>query len=536
MHSPALALGWELWARNRLGLSIIMAGFLAAALLGQVLPAGSPARTVGEVTQGLLMFIFVYLLSVFVYSANSLEGKKTGFPPRLFALPVRTSLLVAWPMLYGMAAVVLLWIGAWLLILIPCGISDRIEWWPALMFAALMASFQAISWTLVHSALLRLTVAIIILPSIALSIAVYCARYNLQITVAQLALLLCAVIVLAYAAAVAGVARDRRGDGLSWAWAGRMLSRVWPLLPDRRQPFASPGAAQRWLEVRRHAWMLPAFTAMFLVMLFWATALPLGPGEVGQVVVAAFTFPVLLAFFAGFGMGKTSFWTSDYRLSSFLAARPLSSAALARAKLQAAVVSVAVSWTLILVLFPLWVILSGNASSVRQLVETLTRDQETWKLVLAAPALLIGLMGLAWLQAVGGMCLSLTGRPALVNGFALTAVALVSVLVGFSIYSSAHPDFFETFLVILWWLGSCLMLLKLGAVGWIWSRAEWRRLTMPALLMLWLLVAGCLLGTMYSLVPETPVPKHLIVLFVVLALPLTRLMAVPAALAWNRHR
>ena len=35
---PALAIGWELWAKNRLGLSLVGAGLLVAAVLCQVLP------------------------------------------------------------------------------------------------------------------------------------------------------------------------------------------------------------------------------------------------------------------------------------------------------------------------------------------------------------------------------------------------------------------------------------------------------------------------------------------------------------------
>jgi hypothetical protein len=55
-------------------------------------------------------------------------------------------------------------------------------------------------------------------------------------------------------------------------------------------------------------------------------------------------------------------------------------------------------------------------------------------------------------------------------------------------------------------------------------------------LFLWFAVAACLLVPLYAFVPENPVPPHLVALFVVLALPLTRLTALPAAVAWNRHR
>jgi hypothetical protein len=52
----------------------------------------------------------------------------------------------------------------------------------------------------------------------------------------------------------------------------------------------------------------------------------------------------------------------------------------------------------------------------------------------------------------------------------------------------------------------------------------------------WLVVAVCLVAPLYLLIPENPVPTHLVALFALLAMPLTRAVALPAAVAWNRHR
>jgi hypothetical protein len=191
---------------------------------------------------------------------------------------------------------------------------------------------------------------------------------------------------------------------------------------------------------------------------------------------------------------------------------------------------------LIVLLLPLWAVLSGNVEVVRQMLDMMSHDQSTLTLVLAAPAALLGLAGLTWLQMVGGMCLSLTGRPALVNGFALAALAVVGLIAGLGIYAGLAPDFFETALVVLWCLGGTLGLAKFGLVCWTWSQPGWRDKTLPWLVLVWLTVAACLLGPLYALVPANPVPTNLIALFVVLALPLARLTALPWAVAWNRHR
>jgi hypothetical protein len=536
MRSPALALGWELWARNRVGLALLGTGLAVVVILGQILPTDSTARTMGQLTCLAAMFAFIYLLSVFVYSPNSFGSKSAGFPPRLFALPVRTSVLVLWPMVYGVTTAALGWVVINGLILMPCGLAQEFVWWPALLLAALMASFQAVSWTLVRSVLLRLAVAIVVLPSVLMMVLLFVAKRNIHLSVEEVSACLAAVIVASYLVAVAGVARERRGDRLGWMWLGRLLLRVLPHLPTRRHVFASAQAAQRWPEVRRHAWLLPVLSGMFMAMLFWATTVPLDAREVAQVVAAVIISPVLLAFFVGLGMGKSSFWASDYRLPAFLATRPLSSSAIARPKLEAAALGVAATWLLVAVLAPLWAVLSGNADPVRRLLEMLARNYDSWTLAVALPLAVAGWIGLTWLQMVGGICLSLTGRPGVVNGFALLSLAVLGLLGGLGIYTAMNPDVLDTTLVLAWCVAVALALAKVAVAFWTWSRPGWRDRIMPRLLIVWLLVAGCLLVALYALILPNPLPTHLLALLLVVALPLTRLTAMPAAVAWNRHR
>jgi hypothetical protein len=491
------------------------------------------------VAQVLAYFVYLYLLSIFVYAESTRGGKPAGLPPRLFTLPIRTSLLVAWPMLYGTLAVAVMYGALYALILLPCGRIAAIDWLPALGFAATMACFQAVCWTLVRSPLLRLVVAIIGLPSVVLIGVLYSLEYDLKLTRSELMLGLGAIIGLAYLVAVAGVARDRRGEGLSWAWLRQVVLKVLTLMPAGRRPFGSPMAAQRWLELRRHGWVLPAFMGFFLAMLFWGAALPLSREDVAKFAVAMVTVPVLLAFFVGFGMGKTSFWARDLQLSSFIATRPLSCTQLANAKLQGAALSALATWSLVLVLSPLWAILSGNVDLVRALCEMWFHDQPAWKLAGAASLALAGLVALTWLQLVAGMCLSLTGRAWVVNTVVFTYALVGAALGGLGVWTGNYPDFVDTLPIVLWWLGGTLILLKLGAFGWTWTALGFGHALAEGRLgrlAVWLAAVASILAPLYLFVPQNSLRTHLVALYVVLALPLSRLMALPAAVAWNRHR
>jgi hypothetical protein len=173
---------------------------------------------------------------------------------------------------------------------------------------------------------------------------------------------------------------------------------------------------------------------------------------------------------------------------------------------------------------------------VRALCDSLLHDQTAWKLGLFAPMILAGLVGLTWLQLVAGMSLSLTGRAGVVNAVVLLYGAVGAALAGLVYWNGTHDDFFDTLLVVLWWLGGGLGLLKLGAAAWTWGRSCYWRDRSVARLILWVATASCLLVPLYALVPAGLVPTNLVALFIVLALPLTRLTALPAAVAWNRHR
>src|SRR5256885_5158650 len=118
MRSPALAMGWE-FRRRHLWALIAMAGYLLALaalkllFLGRMEPIRlDPPDGRAAVVIMPLTATYFYLLAAFSFGlAGDLGARPSIYPARMFALPLRTAALVGWPMLYGTAAVTLLWLG-----------------------------------------------------------------------------------------------------------------------------------------------------------------------------------------------------------------------------------------------------------------------------------------------------------------------------------------------------------------------------------------------------------------------------------------
>src|SRR6266516_2529304 len=164
MRSPALAIGWEFRRRHRWGL-IAVAGYLCvvATIRFLILEPGAPVlvdsvRFAAEVSVPLTT-TFVYLLAVFSFGfAGDLAARHSMYPARMFTLPVTNAALVGWPMLYGTAAMAILWLAARLVAVWPSGIEIPLVW-PALLAAALLAWTQALPG-------MRLIVAVLCLAAL----------------------------------------------------------------------------------------------------------------------------------------------------------------------------------------------------------------------------------------------------------------------------------------------------------------------------------------------------------------------------------
>src|ERR1700741_3101598 len=151
MQSPAAAIAWEFRRRHRWGL-IAIAGYLIVlgAIKGFILEGQAVhfrnAESFALVVIVPLAATFTCFLAVFSFGlSGDLGARQSIYPARMFTLPVTTSALAGWPIVYGAAAMAMLWLAARLVVVWPAGVEVPVIW-PALMAASLLAWTQALTW------------------------------------------------------------------------------------------------------------------------------------------------------------------------------------------------------------------------------------------------------------------------------------------------------------------------------------------------------------------------------------------------------
>src|SRR5213083_2478988 len=330
MRSPALAIGWEFRRRHRWGL-IAVAGYLfvVAMIRFLILEPGEPVlvdsgRFVALVSVPLTA-TFVYLLAVFSFGfAGDLAARHSMYPARMFTLPVTNAALVGWPMLYGTAAVAVLWLAARLFAVWPSGIEIPLIW-PALLAAALLAWTQALTWMPYGLPGIRLIVAVLCLAALD---TVVLLAIHFRAREPMMLAILAPQLPLAYLVARFAVARARRGDVPDWRGVFAWLGRIADIRAGRRDHFPSPACAQAWFEWRRHGRSLPAWVGILLpfelALLFVAGDTP---ALVFAILAGVLVTPLFMAVFTAATVHRSP--------TTFIATRPLSSAALIAATLKA---------------------------------------------------------------------------------------------------------------------------------------------------------------------------------------------------------
>src|SRR6266498_2826621 len=109
---------------------------------------------------------FLYLLTVFTFGlSGDVAGRQSMYPARMFTLPVSTTALTLWPMLYGAAAMAILWLATRFLAVWPSGFDIPVIW-PALAAVWLLAWTQALTWMPYGLPGIRLIVAVLCLAAL----------------------------------------------------------------------------------------------------------------------------------------------------------------------------------------------------------------------------------------------------------------------------------------------------------------------------------------------------------------------------------
>lgn len=537
MHSPAAAIGWEFWTRQRWVLAAVPVYLLVLALIKPAV-VGPDALEPGDgfAAFGVVPFstTFMYFIAVFSFGLNGdLAARQSIYPARFFTLPVPTAELARWPMFYGASAMMLLWfaaatVGRWAL-------NMNLPWvWPAFLAAAVLAWTQVFMWMPYGLRGLRVIAAVTVLISLD-TIVILAINFNWS--EGALIAFLAPQLPVAYFCACLAVARARRGVVPDWSLFSRTA------VAQTRPPFRSSAAAQLWFEWRRNGKSLPVMVAIVLPFELFLPFIT-GYGSttfIFELLTFILLTPIAMAGFAGATVSKANpFGREVYGLTPFTATRPLTSAQLITAKLKMAMVSTLAAWVVVFVAVPLGFAWSGADAVPIEWARWAIDTIGTARAIVFALLVLFALIVTTWMMLVQSLYLGLTGREWVVK---------TSGFVGLVIVMAIGPTFewISDNVEVRRWLWDgwtmfpvALAVLKVIAAIWIARRLFQTRLIGDRAMVFgaacWTLAVFFLYAVLVWWIDTPLIQRHMLAVFAILAVPLVRVSAAPLALAWNRHR
>lgn len=544
MITPPLALSWEMWWRHRWGFAAA-----AAVVAGFAVASGIESLSAQLVQALTIWFVFAlcYVIGAFAYGSEARpEAPESGFPPRLFVLPVSTWLLVALPMIQGMIAALLLWLGWERLVLRPSGLE--IPAWRTAMIPAIVGVCQALVWLPFGVPWLRIgtiitTLIALIRPTFVLELvgvgfATPAEEEQFLVKIAA------GLIPLSMLIALFGVSRARHGG--SPDWSRYSISSAFPRqifrarLDRQLRPFSSPLQAQVWYEWRmrgRGFVVLVGCMLAPLMLLAFILQRQIGWHITDNMVLLM--IPLVLAPFwssyAGF-MGESIRPTT---LTLFAATRPMTNTAMFAAKIRAIGLAALAAWVFVYTVVLSWLLYTGGYGELNQFWERYSIHYGEGRVVAAAVLAVFGSILITWRILIVGAWAGMTGRV-----WVVTAAGMFFMLLSFQVlYAMAlWPDLDrrEWVLAVLPWLAGIAISVKLLIAGRslfaLHQKHEVSRPTAVRLAGTWLVVVIVLSSILIWLVPREMMSPFGIVMLVILLMPFARLAAAPLALAWNRHR
>lgn len=551
MRSFAAALAWEFARRNRWG-PVALVCYLLVLALFRFFITGPGDHATGDTDWGFAFGVvvpaattFMFFVAIFSFGLEGdLSGRQSIFPARMFTLPVTSSALAGWPMLYGTVAMASLWLATRLLGVWPAELE--VPWiWPGVLAVAILAWTQALNWMPYALTGMRVVVTVLLMTSI--NIVVLLALHTGASEVVMVALL-APHLPLAYLTARLAVTRARRGEVPEPRRVFAHLRAGGNRLPTPRASFDSAAGAQMWFEWRHYGRSLPAIVAILLPFeLSLVLVLSETPASVLTTLLGVLLTPPFLASFVAAAVSKSSrgeparATRSPSGLTPFIATRPLTNTTLIVAKLKGAFASALVTWLLVLLAIAFTLTLSDTWSVIADAADRVAQIVGTPRATAIALLSLLAFIGATWKQLVQSLFIGMTGRPWLIRGSILVALSLLTLTVSLIPWAIGNV---REVIATLWntipWILAVAACLKIAISAWIAKRLQDQRLLSDRVLVkaaaCWCVAVLVLYGLLSWLTPAVLFRGYVLVLIAILAVPLARISAAPLALSWNRHR
>jgi hypothetical protein len=475
----------------------------------------------------LVMHMVLTQMNMFICGAAVFAAQDK--PSRLFAFPIANTTLVTWQIAPAMVVIALQSLASTCAINALFGLNWP-YWGPALFMAVGLAATDAVLWQTEKTGWVVLG-----LTGVGGALGLwYKSRFGpvfsqathmwTAVTPGEMLTML-ATVVVAWWAAVKGIARNRRGDQIPPLGIMAWLDRVFDRAPGAGLPFRTPLAAQFWFEWRQKGWALPACVALWtlLGMCGWLV-FSRRPPELFEGFVAGGGLLSVAGMVIGLIMGNTGPNDANFEMGSFLAARPITNRDLSRTILRTALQSVLAAWALwagsFVVVYLILLTIGGLPAW------TIPEKIGWWYF----PATLLG----PWIVVAGGASLGLTGRGTLIVKSLSALIALLLAALIFPKFCLAprnHALFRDcaaglasgvVLLVTVWcYVAACRRELVSARLAWIAAGV-------------WCVLASIVVADWVQH-PHDPVIHYAFAL-AALALGVAPLAAAPLALVWNRHR
>jgi hypothetical protein len=557
MRSPALAIAWEFRHRHRWGLIAIGCYLLGLAtmklLLLEFAPGVDLVAYVGLVEKHddfagprfaamvvvPLTAAVMYLIAAFSFGlTGDLAPRQSLYPARMFTLPVSSSALAGWPMLYGAVAMASLWLATAYLAFWPAGVDIPLVW-PAVFAATFLAWTQVVTWMAYPVPGLRMIVAVLLLVAVG---TVGIVAVELKPPESLMVAVFAPQLPLAFFAARAAIVWARRGDVPDWRRAFARLGQASDALFRSHRSFPSPIRAQVWYEWRHHGRSLPTWVG---ILLPFELALLFLAGKTSVFVLLTLlgvllTPPVLAAFVAATVHRASPLGSDANGMATFIATRPLTSSALIAAKLSVAIWSTIATWLLVVVAVPVALGLSGTWPIVVDCARQVRDDIGTSRTVVVMLLGLAALVAATWKRLVLSLYIGLSGRTWLMRTYVGLTLAFLVAIIPILEWVYLSSDVRRLLWNSLPWVAAALVSIKMTSAAWIAMRLHHTQLLSEYTLLFgaaaWVVAVLALYALLAWIMATPHFPHYFLVLVSIIAIPLTRLSAAPLALAWNRHR